>query len=76
MALYLMQERWGRVCLHFGAALRAGHWSWHLAGIRREIRCAWPQKRRASATADGWRTPAASERQDPHEPKNPCSLQS
>lgn len=37
MALYLSQECWGRVCLHFVAALRAGHWGWHLAGIGREI---------------------------------------
>jgi hypothetical protein len=31
MALYLSQERWGRVCLHVVAALRAGHWRWHLS---------------------------------------------
>ena len=47
MALYLSQERWGRVCLHFVAALRAGHWGWHLAGIGREIECIWPQTHRA-----------------------------
>lgn len=37
MALYLSQERWGRVWLHMAAALRAGHWRWHLAGIEREL---------------------------------------
>ena len=54
MALYLIQERWGRVCLHMMAALRAGHWGWHLAGIGREIKCIWPQTRRAAAAANGW----------------------
>lgn len=58
MAPYLIQERWGRVCLHFGAALRAGHWGWHLAGIGREIKCIWPQTRRVSATANSWPDPA------------------
>jgi hypothetical protein len=58
MALYLMQERWGRVCLHFGAALRAGHWGWHFAGIGREIRSIWPQTHRASAAVDGWPDPS------------------
>jgi hypothetical protein len=53
MALYLIQEHWGRVCLHFVAALRAGHWRWHFAGIGREIECIWPQTRRVSATAKG-----------------------
>jgi hypothetical protein len=53
MALYLIQERWGRVCLHFAAALRAGHWRWHLAGIGREFECIWPPTRRASAAANG-----------------------
>jgi hypothetical protein len=53
MALYLSQERWGRVCLHFVAALRAGHWGWHLAGIGREVKIVWPQIRRISATANG-----------------------
>ena len=53
MVLYLSQERWGRVCLHLVAALRASHWGWHLAGIGREIECIWPQIRRASATANG-----------------------
>jgi hypothetical protein len=38
MSSYLSEEHWGRVCLHFVAALRGGHWSWHLAGIRRELR--------------------------------------
>ena len=53
MALYLIQERWGRVCLHFAAALRAGHWGWHLAGSGREIEFIWSHPRRASATANG-----------------------
>jgi hypothetical protein len=57
MALYLSQERWGRVCLHLAAAMRAGHWRWHLAGIEREIECIWPQTRRTSATASGWLEP-------------------
>jgi hypothetical protein len=38
MALYLIRERWGRVWLHAMAALRSGHWRWHLAGIGREMR--------------------------------------
>ena len=50
MALYLIQECCGRVCLHFEAALRAGHWGWHIAGIGREIKCIWPRTHRASAT--------------------------
>jgi hypothetical protein len=53
MALYLSQERWGRVCLHLVAALRAGHWRWHLAGIGREIESIWPQTCRALAAARG-----------------------
>ena len=53
MALYLSQERWGRVCLHFVAALRAGHWRWHLAGIGREIEYIWPQAHPAAASAKG-----------------------
>jgi hypothetical protein len=53
MTLYLSQERWGRVCLHFVAALRAGHWRWHLAGIGREIECIRPQTRRPSVAANG-----------------------
>jgi hypothetical protein len=52
MALYLIQARWGRVCLHLVAALRAGHWLWHLAGIGREMEWVWPQTRRASAAAN------------------------
>jgi hypothetical protein len=58
MALYLIQERWGRVCLLFAAALRAGHWGWHLAGIGREIKCFWPQTRRVSTAANGWPDPS------------------
>jgi len=37
MKLYLSQTRWGRACLHMMAALHAGHWRWHLAGIGREM---------------------------------------
>lgn len=37
MASYLVQTRWGRALLHLAAALRAGHWSWHAAGIIREL---------------------------------------
>ncbi len=37
MSLYLSQRCWGRSCLHLAAAMRAGHWHWHFAGIRREI---------------------------------------
>ena len=36
MTLYLSQSGWGRSWLHLVAALQAGHWRWHLAGIRRE----------------------------------------
>ena len=53
MTFHLIQERWGRVCLHFVAALRAGDWRWHLAGIGREIRCIPPHTRRASVAANG-----------------------
>jgi hypothetical protein len=53
MALYLSQESWGRVCLHIVAALRAGHWRWHLAGIGREIERIRPHTRGASVTAIG-----------------------
>jgi hypothetical protein len=38
MAAYMVQFWWGRALLHLAAALRAGHWSWHLAGIIRELR--------------------------------------
>jgi hypothetical protein len=37
MSLYLSQRCWGRSCLHLAAAMRAGHWRWHFAGIGREI---------------------------------------
>lgn len=37
MSFYLSQRGWGRACLHLAAAIRAGHWRWHLAGIRREF---------------------------------------
>jgi hypothetical protein len=58
MALYLSQERWGRVCLHVAAALRAGHWRWHLAGIGREFEGIGPQTPRAAAAASGWPEPS------------------
>jgi hypothetical protein len=38
IAWHLVQTRWGRTLLHLAAALRAGHWRWHLAGIIRELR--------------------------------------
>jgi hypothetical protein len=37
MTMYLCERCWGRSCLHLVAALRGGHWRWHLTGIRREI---------------------------------------
>jgi hypothetical protein len=52
MSLYLSQKCWGRSCLHLAAAMRAGHWRWHLAGIGREIHFARRPTRRA--TANGW----------------------
>ncbi|MBE0544387.1 MAG: hypothetical protein IH623_23850 [Verrucomicrobia bacterium] len=51
MKLYLSQRCWGRSCLHLAAAMRAGHWRWHLAGIGREIHFTKPLTRRASATS-------------------------
>jgi hypothetical protein len=53
MTFHLIQERWGRVCLHFVAALRAGHWRSHLAGIGREIGCNPRHTRLASFAANG-----------------------
>jgi hypothetical protein len=38
MSFYLSQKCWGRSCLHLAAAMRAGHWQWHFAGIGREMR--------------------------------------
>lgn len=70
MALYLSEEWWGRVFLHFVAALRAGDWGWHLAGIGREIECIWPQARRALVTANGWLAPNNNERHNQYELKN------
>ena len=58
MGFYLSQERWGRVCLHFVAALRAGHWRWHLVGIGREIEWIWPQRRLASVAVRKWPEPS------------------
>jgi len=55
MALHLSQERWGRAWLHLVAALRSGHWRWHLAGMEREMRStglmadAIPARRKAPA---------------------------
>jgi len=55
MGLHLIQKNWGRVCLHVVAALRSGHWRWHLAGIEREMRStcqiadAIPARRKAPA---------------------------
>ena len=57
MALYLIQERWGRVCLHLVAALRAGHWRWHLAGMGREMEGMWPQTHQTLDTANAWPEP-------------------
>lgn len=37
MKTYLATTRIGRIALHLGCALQNGKWSWHLAGIRREI---------------------------------------
>jgi hypothetical protein len=37
MSLNLSQKCWGRSCLHLAAAMRAGHWRWHFAGIGREM---------------------------------------
>lgn len=37
MTVYLVQTRWGRAFLHLILALRAGHWSWHAAGIIRGL---------------------------------------
>ena len=42
-ALESSQERLGRMRLHLIAAVRAGHWGWHLAGIAREMECIGPQ---------------------------------
>lgn len=49
MMLYLSQRGWGRSCLHLAAAIRAGHWRVHLAGIRREIHLPHPQHRKTAA---------------------------
>ena len=57
MTLYLSQKRWGRMCLHLMAALRAGHWGWHLAGIRREVKSIWLQPQMVLALANDWPQP-------------------
>ena len=49
MTLYLSQRCWGRSCLHLAAALRTGHWTWHFAGIGREIHFTRSLTRRARA---------------------------
>jgi hypothetical protein len=49
MSLYLSQNSWGRSCLHLAAAMRAGHWRWHFAGIGREIHFPKPLTRKATA---------------------------
>jgi hypothetical protein len=33
----LAKSQFGRVLLHLGCLLRDSKWSWHLAGIRREL---------------------------------------
>jgi hypothetical protein len=35
----LAENRLGRIYLHLKCLLRGGKWSWHLAGLRREIFC-------------------------------------
>lgn len=52
VSLYLSQRCWGRSCLHL-AAMRAGHWRSHLAGIGREIHFTRPLTRKALASAGG-----------------------
>jgi len=49
MASYLIQTRWGRALLHLAATLRAGHWSWHVAGIIRELGLVAPVARAPKA---------------------------
>ncbi len=51
LKLHLSQSGWGRSCLHLAAAMRAGHWRWHLAGIGREFHFTPSPTRRASAAA-------------------------
>lgn len=46
MNLYLSQRSWGRSYLHLAAAMRAGHWHWHLADIGRELHFPPPLTRR------------------------------
>jgi hypothetical protein len=50
MSLYLSQNGWGRSCLHLAAAMRAGHWRWHFAGIGREIHFTKPLTRKVTAS--------------------------
>jgi hypothetical protein len=53
MTLYLSQSCWGRSCLHLVAALRAGRWRWHLAGMKRETQFAGLPRSRVSVIAGG-----------------------
>ncbi len=53
MTLYFSQKCWGRSCLHLVAALRAGRWRWHLAGIKRESQLAGRPRGRESVIAGG-----------------------
>ena len=64
-ALESSQERWGRVRLHLVAAVRAGHWGWHLAGIGREIECFQQLTHRVSATANGLPKPSNNRKATP-----------
>jgi hypothetical protein len=64
-ALESNQECWGRVRLHLAAAMRAGHWGWHLAGIGREIECIRQQTRWASAIANRWPEPVNTRKAKP-----------
>ena len=50
MSLYVSQRCWGRSCMHLTAAMRAGHWRWHFAGIEREIHFTKPPTRKATAS--------------------------
>jgi hypothetical protein len=43
MNFRLAEHPFGRVLLHVACALRDHHWSWHWAGIRRELRARDPR---------------------------------
>jgi hypothetical protein len=53
MSRYLSQRCWGRSYLHLAAAMRGGHWHWHLAGIRREMHFTKPLTLSGPTTAGG-----------------------